>query len=342
MPVLIFWNAARNKKVASPRTWLAAATLTSGLISLVTLAHAADTLQYPTRPIRFIVPFPPAGGNDIVGRIVAVKLSEILGQPVVIDNRAGAGGVIGTDITAKASPDGHTMLIHSISLAINATLFRKLPYDTVKDLEPVTTIGKQPNILLVHPSVPAKSVAELLALARSKPGGINYGTGGVGTTSHLSTELLKLMAKIDLVHVPYKGLGPSLTALMGGEVQLLISGMASALPHIRAGRLRPLAVTTMKRSPMFPEMPTLDEAGVPGYEFSAWYGLLVPAGTPKRISRRLNDDMATILNSSMLKEQFAVQGLEPTASSSGQFAAFIKAEIEKWGKVIAASGAKAD
>ena len=214
-------------------------------------AFAADT--YPSRPIRVIVPFPPGGGNDIVARIVALKLGEGLGQQVVIDNRGGAGGTIGTDITAKAPPDGYTVLVNNISLAVNATLFKKLPYDTLKDLAPVSLIGRQPNIVVVHPGVPAKSMRELLDLARAKPGQMTYGSGGIGTASHLATEMLKLMAHVDMVHVPYKGLGPALTDLIGGRLQVIISTMASALPHMKSGKLRPLAVTTAQRSPFFPE-----------------------------------------------------------------------------------------
>lgn len=319
---------------------LCAATILGGMLALASVPAAAQ--QYPIRPIRFIVPFPPGGGNDIVGRIVAQKLADALGQSVVVDNRGGAGGTIGTDLTAKSPPDGHTMLINNISLAVNATLFTKLPYDTLRDLAPVTMVGRQPNILVVHPSVPVKSVRELLALAKAKPRQINYGSGGVGTASHLATELLKLMTQVDMVHVPYKGLGPALTDLMGGQIQLIISTMASALPQVKAGKLRPLAVTTAKRSSFFPEVPTLDEAGVAGYEFNTWYGLLVPAGTPKPIIVRLNQEMASILNSVVVKEQFTPQGLEAAPTSPEAFGAYLKSEVEKWRKIVKASGAKPD
>ena len=234
------------------------------------------------------MPFPPGGGNDIVGRVVALKLAEALGQPVIVDNRGGAGGTVGTDITAKSPADGHTLLINNISLAVNATLFAKLPYNTLKDLAPVTLVGRQPNLLVVHPSVAAQSVRELLALAKAKPRQLNYGSGGVGTASHLATELLKLMAQVELVHVPYKGLGPALTDLMGGQVQLIISTMASALPQVKAGKLRPLAVTTARRSPFFPEVPTMDEAGLPAFQATFWSGLVAAAGTPEAIVSRLN------------------------------------------------------
>jgi tripartite-type tricarboxylate transporter receptor subunit TctC len=310
------------------------------MIAALSLAAAGAYAQaYPSRPIRFIVPFPPGGGNDIVGRIVALKLGEALDQSVVVDNRGGAGGTIGTDMTAKAPPDGYTLLINNISLAVNATLIPKLPYDTLRDLAPVTLVGRQPNILVVHPGVPAKTMNELLALARAKPGQLSYGSGGVGTASHLATELLKLMTKTDLVHVPYKGLGPALTDLIGGRLQLIISTMASALPQLKAAKLRPIAVTTLQRSPFFPEVPTMNEAGVPGYEFSTWYGLLVPAGTPRTIIDRLNAETAKVLAQPFVKEQFAVQGLDTTPSSPQEFGQYLKAEVAKWGKVVKASGA---
>ena len=312
----------------------------AAVLFLSLAAGVAAAQSYPAKTIRMIVPFPPGGGNDIVGRIVAQRLGEGLGQQMIVDNRGGAGGTIGTDLAAKAPPDGYTLLINNISLAVNATLFAKLPYDTLKDLAPVTLVGHQPNLLVVHPSVPAQSVRELIALAKAKPRELNYGSGGIGTASHLATELLKLMAQIDLVHVPYKGLGPALTDLMGGQVQLIISTMASAMPQVKAGKMRPLAVTTAKRSSFFPEVPTLDEAGVRGYEFNTWYGLLVPAATPRAIVERLNKETARLLQSAAVKEQFTPQGLEAAATSPEQFGTYLKAEVEKWGKVVKASGAK--
>jgi len=311
----------------------------AALCGVVAAFNAGAAEAYPARPIRFIVPFPPGGGNDIVGRIVAQKLAEGLGQQVVIDNRGGAGGTIGTDIAAKAPPDGYTMLVNNISLAVNHTLFRKLPYDTLKDLAPVSLVGRQPNIVVVHPALPVKSMRELIDLARTKPGQLNYGSGGNGTASHLATEMLKLMTKTDLVHVPYKGLGPALTDLVGGRLELIISTMASALPQIKAGKLRPLAVTTARRSSFFPEVPTMHEAGVKGYEFSTWYGLLVPAGTPQAIVDRLNREAGKAVASPAVIEQFGGQGLEPAASSAQEFSAYLRSEVAKWGRVIRASGA---
>jgi tripartite-type tricarboxylate transporter receptor subunit TctC len=313
-----------------------------GGLTLIAMPLAFGAEPYPNRPIRFIVPFPPGGGNDIVGRIVALRLSEALGVAVVVDNRGGAGGTIGTDITSKAAPDGHTMLVNNISLAVNATLHQKLPYDTVKDLAPATLIGRQPNVVVVHPAVPAGSVKELLALARAKPGQVVYGTGGVGTAGHLATVMLMLMTQTEMVHVPYKGLGPALTDLMGGRLQVAISTLASAMPQLKAGKLRPLAVTTASRSSFFPDLPTMDEAGVKGYEFSTWYALVVPGRTPRAIVDRVNGAAVKVLSAPVLKEQFAAQGLEPTPTTAAEAAAYLKSEVTKWAKVIKAANVKAD
>ena len=294
---------------------------------------------YPSRPVRLIVPFPPGGGNDIVARLVAGRLAEGLGQQVVVDNRGGAGGTVGTDMTAKARADGHTLLINNLSLAVNHTLFPRLPYDTLKDLAPVSLIGRQPNIVAVHPALPAKTVRELLELARARPGALNYGSGGTGTASHLATEMLKLMTKIELTHVPYKGLGPALTDLMAGRLDVIISTMASALPHAKAGKVRALAVTTAQRSSFFPEVPTMHEAGVTRYEFSTWYGVLVPAGTPKSVVERLNGETRKAIADTTVQSQFAAQGLEPDASSPQAFGEYLKSEVGKWAQVVKASGA---
>lgn len=305
-------------------------------------AATAGAQSYPTRPIRFIVPFPPGGGNDIVGRIIAQKLAESLGQTLVVDNRGGAGGTIGTDMTAKAPADGHTMLVNNISLAVNATLIPKLPYDTQRDLLPVSIIGRQPNILVVHPGSKAKSVRELIDLARAKPGAVNYGSGGVGTASHLATELLQLTTGTKMTHIPYKGLGPALIDLVGGRLEFIISTMASALPQLKAGKLRALAATTVKRSVFFPEVPTMIESGIPGYDFTTWYALVVPAATPKPVVARLNGDLAKIAVLPAVKEQFAAQGLETAHTGTDEARTYLASEIAKWGKVIKASGAQPD
>jgi tripartite-type tricarboxylate transporter receptor subunit TctC len=302
----------------------------------------AGAQQYPTRPIRFIVPFPPGGGNDIVGRIVAQKLAEGLNQSVVVDNRGGAGGTIGTDMTAKSPPDGHTMLVNNISLAVNATLIPQLPYDTLRQLAPVSIIGRQPNIVVVHPGFKGRSVKELLDIARAKPGSMNYGSGGVGTASHLATELLQLSTGTKMIHVPYKGLGPALVDLMGGRTDFIISTMASALPQLKAGKLRALAATTVKRSAFFPEVPTMIESGVPGYDFTTWYALVVPTAVPKPVMARLNAELKKISEMPVVREQFAAQGLEPAHTGIDEAQAYLAAEVRKWGKVIKASGAKPD
>ena len=313
-----------------------------GALLLFQAVATALAQAYPSRPIRFIVPFPPGGGNDVVGRIVAQKLSEAFGVPVVVDNRGGAGGTIGTDVTAKAPPDGHTMLINNISVAVNATLYPRLPYDTLKDLAPVSLLGRQPNILVAHPSMPVNSVKDVIDLARANPRQVNYASGGVGTAGHLATELFMLKTKTEMTHVPYRGLGPALLDVIGGRVQLLVSTMASALPQLKSGKLKPLAVTTAKRSAFFPELPTMAEAGVPGYEFSTWYGLLVPGATAKPVVDRLNAVTVRVLNSPSLRDQFASQGLEAAPSTPAEFGAYLRSEVAKWAQVVKASGAKPD
>jgi tripartite-type tricarboxylate transporter receptor subunit TctC len=312
------------------------------ILGCLILAAAAPALaqQYPLRPVRLVVPFAPGGAVDLVARTMAPRLSEALGQGVVVDNRGGAGGTIGTDIVAKARPDGHTLLVASMGVAINAVLYPKLPYDTLKDLAPITTLGEQPNIVVVHPSVAAKSLGELLALAREKPGQVTYGSGGVGSNSHFATVLLAQMAKADLLHIPYKGLGPAITELVGGQVQLVVSNVSTALPHVKSGRLRLLAVTTGKRFPLFPDTPTVGEAGVPGYESSGWYGMWGKAGTPRAVLAELNREMVKILDAPAVREQFGTQGLQPIPVSAEAFAKRVREEIRKWGPVVKASGAK--
>jgi tripartite-type tricarboxylate transporter receptor subunit TctC len=310
------------------------------VVGLLGSFDAAVAQPYPTKPVRLMVPFAPGGANDVVARIVAVRLSESLGQPVVVDNRGGAGGTIGADIVAKAPPDGHTLLIASMGLAVNAVLYPKLPYDTLKDLAPVTLVGEQPNIVVVHPAVAAKSMSELLALARAKSGQVSYGSGGIGSTSHLVTVLFLQTAKLDMLHIPYKGLGPAITDLLGGQVQLVISNVSTALPHVKAAKLRLLAVTTARRFYMFPDTPTVSESGVPGYESSGWYGMLVTGGTPPAIRAKLHRETTAVLNSAAIREQFGVQGLEPVPTTPEAFGKLLRNDIDKWAKVIKSSGAK--
>lgn len=303
-----------------------------------TAAHAADS--YPTRPIRMIVAYPPGGGTDIVGRLMAQKLTETLGQNVVIDNRGGATGNIGTELASRANPDGYTLLMGNVAPnAINVSLFRKLPYDPVKDFAPVSLVAITPNILVVNPTVPVRSVQDLIALAKAKPGTLNFPSAGVGSSSHLAGELLKILAKIDMVHVPYKGGGPALIDTISGQMQIMFATMPAAMPHVKSGKVRPVAVTTAKRSQTLPELPTIAES-VKGYEASTWYGMLAPAATPAPVVARLHKDVVRILATPEMRERLASQGFEPVGGTPAEFAAYIKSEITKWGRVIRDAGIK--
>jgi len=293
--------------------------------------------------VRVVVPFAPGGSTDIVARITAQKLSERLKTQVVIDNRGGGGGNIGSDLVAKAPPDGHTLLIGTVgSLTINPTLYKRMPYDPQKDLSPIAYFGSTPNILVVHPSLPVKSVRELISFARSKPGQLNYASAGTGGSVHLAGELFKSMAKVDMIHVPYKGSGPALIDLLGGHTQLMFSTMPPALPHAKSGRLRALGMTGVRRSPLVPDLPTIAESGLPGYEITQWWGLLGPAGMSGAIVTRLNSDVNAILQQADVKERFAAEGADTAPNTPQWFAAFMKSETVKWGKVVRASGATAD
>jgi tripartite-type tricarboxylate transporter receptor subunit TctC len=310
-------------------------------ISTPQAGAAADA--YPARPVRFVVAFPPGGGTDIIARSIAQKLAERFAQQVVVDNRPGAGGNIGTDIVAKAAPDGYTMLMGSAGpLAINASLFGKMPFDPIKDLAPVTLAASTPNVLVVHPSLRATSVTELIALAKAKPGEINFASSGHGTPAHLAGELFNSMAGVKLVHVPYKGAAPALADLLGGQVQLMFSTMPPALPHVKDGKLRALAVTSSKRSPAKPDLPTVDEAALHGFEANTWHGVVVPAGTPAAIVARLNREIVAILHMPEIVERLSGQGAEALGSTPEEFAAYIRSETLKWARVVRDSGAKAE
>ncbi|MBX9812284.1 MAG: tripartite tricarboxylate transporter substrate binding protein [Burkholderiales bacterium] len=308
--------------------------LAAALIAVSPFVAAQD---YPVRPIRMVVPFAPGGGSDISGRILAEGLHQALGQNVVVDNRAGAGSTIGADIVSKASPDGYTLLLGNISMAFNAALYKKLPYDTLRDFTPVSLVVEQPNIIVAHPSLPAKTLKEFIALARSTPGKLAYGSAGVGSGTHLAMEMLLLTLKIDMVHVPYKGTGPALTALLGNEISVFLSTFASALPHVKSGRLHTFGVTSAKRASALPGVPTVAEAGVPGFEYSTWYGLLVPGGTPHTIVEKLNKATVGLLNSPEIRQRYLTQGMEPIPSTSADYAARLKSEMEKWAKVVHAA-----
>ena len=320
----------------------AALSLAATLAILAPQACAAAD-AYPAKPIRFVVAFPPGGGTDIIARSIAQKLSDRLAQQVVVDNRPGAGGNIGTDIVAKSAPDGYTMLMGSAGpLAINASLFASMPFDPVRDLAPVTLAASTPNVLVVHASLKAATVNELIALAKARPGEINFASSGHGTPAHLAGELFNSMAGVKLVHVPYKGAAPALADLLGGQVQLMFSTMPPALPHVKDGKLRALAVTSLKRSRAMPELPTVDEVALPGFEANTWHGVVVPAGTPAAVVVRLNREIVAILHMPEVVERLSGQGAEALGSTPEEFAAYIKSETLKWAKVVRDSGAKAE
>jgi len=313
-----------------------AATLLAAFLGA--FAPASPAQSYPTRPVRLVVPFAPGGGSDITARIVAEGRTPVLGKPVIVDNRAGAASILGTDIVSKAAPDGYTLLLGNISMATSVALYKKLPYDTLRDFVPISLLADQPSILVAHPSLPAKTLKEFIALARAAPGKLTYGSAGIGSAgSHLAMELLLMSQKIELVHVPYKGVGPALTALLGNEISASLSTYASALPHVKSGRLRAFGVTSAKRASTLPDMPTIAESGVPGYEFSIWYGLLAPAGVPRTIIDQLNKATVAVLNTPEIQQRFVSQGLDLIPSTSAHYAAYLKSETEKWTKVIKAA-----
>jgi tripartite-type tricarboxylate transporter receptor subunit TctC len=314
--------------------WLATAGMLLGIVPV--------QAQYPGKMVRLIVPYPPGGGTDTLARVLSQRLGEALGQQVVIDNRPGAGANLGVEIAAKAPNDGYTLLMAAISNAISASLYRKLNYDLVRDFAPITLLATTPHILVVHPSLPVRSVEELIAFAKTRPGQLAYSSSGSGTPSHLGGELFNLMTGVKLTHVPYKGGGPSVIALVGGEVSVGFATMPSVISHVKAGKLRGLAVTTAQRSPTTPDLPTVSEADVPGYEMGSWYGLLSPAGTPKEVVMRLNVEMAKILKLPDVKQRLDTLGFEVLVSTPEEYGAFTKNEIEKWAKVVKASGARVD
>ena len=304
----------------------------------IPLAHAA----YPDKPIRIIVPFAPGGPTDIVARTVGQKLTESLGQPVVVDNRPGAGGVVGADLAAKSAADGYTLLLCSTgAMAINPGLLPKMPYEPLRDFAPITLVVTIPYLLLVNPNFSAQSVKEVIALARAKPGQLNYGSAGTGTTSHLAMELFRSMANIQVSHVPYKGSSPAATDLVGGQLQLLFDAPPSSLPFVRSGRLRALGISTAKRTPLLPDMPTISEAGVPGYEVLTWSGICAPAKTPHAIVTRLNSAIVKGVTNQESRERFAAIGADVIANSPEDYRQFIVAELAKWSRVIKEAGVAA-
>lgn len=331
-----------NKALRSAARIVAAACIHVSAVAVSSAASAA-TQHYPERPIRLIVPFAPGGSNDILARTLAQQLTTRLGQTVVVDNRAGAGGIIGVETAAKATPDGYTLVMGHIGThAVNPALYPKLPYDAIRDFTAIAPVASSPNILLVHPAVPASTVKELVALARSKPAQLNYASGGVGGSTHLSAELFKMMTGTDFVHVPYKGGGPALIGIIAGEVAMLFNNIVSATPHVRSGKVRALGITSRQRSPVAPDLPTLAESGVPGYEVVSWYGVLGPAGMPLPIVSQLNRAITTTMTAESMRSRLASEGVDVLSASPAQFAEYVRSEVAKWGKVVRQAGIRAE
>lgn len=309
----------------------------------IALCGAAYAQQYPARPVRFIVPFAPGGSTDTLARAIGQKLGDAMGQQVVVDNRSGGNGNIGMEIVARAAPDGYTIVLGYIAnLGIGPSLYEKLPFDPVKDYAPITQLASSPNILVAHPSVPAKTLKEFIGYAKANPQKVNYASAAVASLGHLAGELLNAAAGIQMQHVPYKGSGQAVIDLLAGQVQVMFSGMSSVMPHIKAGKLRPLAMTGAQRSPATPDVPTIAESGFPGFEATAWYGVLAPAGTPRAIVGRLHDEIVRALKLPDVKERLESVGFELVGGTPEAFGTYIKAEIGKWAKVVRASGIKAE
>jgi tripartite-type tricarboxylate transporter receptor subunit TctC len=311
----------------------------AGLV-LALIAPAVAAEDYPNRPVRLIIPFPPGGSNDVVARMVATQLGERLGKQIVVDNRAGAGGTIGTEVASRAAPDGYTLLVVSIAHAVSPALY-KVNYDPVKSFTPVSILASGPNVLALNPEFPPTSVKELIALAKQKPGEIHYASAGIGSFQHLSGELFKLMAGINVVHVPFKGGGPSMVDVIAGHTKYLLASLVQATGHIKSGKLRAIGTSGSKRNPALPEVPTIAEAGVPGYEATNWWGIVAPAGTPPPIVGRLHKELAIVLNADEIKNRFASQGASVVQMSSAEFAKFIESELSKWAKVVKDANIKA-
>jgi tripartite-type tricarboxylate transporter receptor subunit TctC len=317
----------------------------TALAAAPALAQTASTgsgQAYPSRSVRVIVPYAPGGNTDFTARVIATKLTEVFGQQVVVENRPGGATNIGSELVAKAPPDGYTMLMGGASNAINMSLYKKLPYDTLRDFAPVILCVKGANVLAVHPSLPAKNLKELIALAKAQPGKLNYASSGLGSSNQMAGELLKMMAKINIVHVPYKGNAPALTDLIGGHVEILFAGVPALVPHIKDGRIRAIAIGSLKRFQALPEVPTLDESGLKGYEATTWFGLMAPAKTPKEIVARWNTEVGKIIASREVSERFLNEGVEPMGGTPEQFGAFISDEIAKYSKVVKAANLKGD
>jgi len=321
---------------------LTISTVMQALSGIMVDTVAAATTSFPTRPVRFIVPYAPGGGADTLARGVGMPLSEILGHTVVIDNRGGGGTLLGSDIAAKAPPDGHTILMITSTHAVVSSLYKKMPYDPIADFSPVIRVASAPNILVVHPSIGVSTVKDLVALATSKPGQLVYASSGNGGGSHLAMELFRSVTKIDLIHVPYKGTGPATIDLLSGQTKLMFGGLIGTLVHVKSGRLKTLAISSISRSKLLPDVPTIAESGYPGFEAATWYGVSAPARTPLVVVNKLNQAIRKSLQDPMLSQRITSQGAESVPNSPDEFAIFIKSEVAKWGKVVRDSGARAD
>jgi tripartite-type tricarboxylate transporter receptor subunit TctC len=311
---------------------------TVSVVAALLAAQGALAQSFPARPMRLIVPVPPGGGADFVARLVAPKVGELLGQQMVVDNRAGGNATIGADFVAKSAPDGHTLLVATSQHTVTPSLMRKIPYDIAGDFAPVTLLARAPQLLVVHPAVPAQSVKALIALARSKRGQLNYGSGGIGSASHLSAEVFRSMAKIEIVHVPYKGVGLAFGELVGGHLDLMFPAIPSGVPHHRAGKLRALAVTSSARHPSIPEMPTVAEAALPGYEVNSWYGVVLPAGTPAAIVTRINAAFVNVLSLPETRTALVERGSDPAPGTADQLARLIRDDLMRNAKIVKAAG----
>jgi len=332
----------------SLRVWLDRRRLAVAFFAVIIAAGATPLAigageAYPSRPIRLVVPFPPGGPLDVVARAIGQKLTDAWGQPVIIDNRPGAGGNIGADLVAKSAPDGYTILEGALSThAVNVSLYSKMPYDPIRDFAPITLVAVTPNVLVLNPSVPANSVQELIAYAKAHPGKLSFGSGSNGSAGHLAGEAFKTEAGVDMVHIPYKGGAPAMQALLAGDTQLMFDNLSNSTPQLKAGKIKALAVTTAKRSALAPELPTLAEAGLPGFDIYTWWGFMAPAGTPKEIIAKWNAEVTRILVTPEMKAFFAQQGAEPAPTSPEEFSALIRREITKYAKIVKDSGAKVD
>ena len=331
-----------NEMTRGPIVALLALVLSSAAPLAMHSPAALAQQAWPVKPVRMLIPWPPGGSNDVAGRIIAPRLSEALGQQVTIENRGGAAGTVGADVVARAEPDGYTLMLHSVTHLSNAALYPKLPYDTVRDFTPIGMVSTQPTLLVVHPSFPIRSVKDLIALARAKPKQVLYGSAGNGSAPHLSMTLFSSMARVELEHVPYKGGGPALAGLLGGEVPLMLATVPSVMGQVKAGKLRAVATTSARRLPMLPDIPTVSESGLPGYEMSPWMGMWGPARLPRPIADQVNRMLAKVLSTPDVRDQFLQQGLEPMAMSVDDFAALIPREIERYARLIKLSGARVE